>query len=204
MSLITRVQNILLKPKEEWGVIAGEATSVGQLFTGYAMILAAIPLVATIIGMLAFAPRVGGMVISYPIGMVIAIGVVGYIVQLCVVYLMGLIIAAIAPSQGGTNDKLSGFKMSVYASTPVWVAGILGIFPPLAPLVWLAYLYVIYLIYTGVGPLLKVPADKAAVATVIIVVAYIVLVIVLSVVIMGVLLGIFASMFMTGATVMGV
>ena len=202
MSLITRVQNILLKPKEEWGVIAGETTSVGQLFTGYAMILAAIPLVAGIIGMMAFAPRVGGMVISYPIGMVIAIGVVGYIVQLCVVYVMGLIVAAIAPSQGGTNDKLSGFKLSVYASTPVWVAGILGVFPPLAPLVWLSYLYVIYLIYAGVGPLLKVPADKAVVATLIIVVAYIVLVIVLSVVIMGVLLGIFASMFMTGAAVM--
>ena len=73
----------------------------------------------------------------------------------------------------------------------------------MAPLVWLAYLYVIYLIYAGVGPLLKVPADKAVVATLIIVVAYIVLVIVLSVVIMGVLLGVFASMFMTGAAVMG-
>jgi hypothetical protein len=202
MSLITRVQNILLKPKEEWGVIAGETTSVGQLFTGYAMILAAIPLVAGIIGMLAFAPRIGGVTIGYPIGMVIAIGVVSYVIQLCVVYVMGLIVAAIAPSQGGTNDKLSGFKLSVYASTPVWVAGVLGIFPPLAPLVWLAYLYVIYLIYAGVGPVLKVPADKAVVATLIIVVAYIVLVIVLSVVIMGVLLGVFASMFMTGATMM--
>jgi hypothetical protein len=186
----------VLKPKDEWGVIAGETTSVGQLFTGYAMILAAIPLVAGIIGMMAFAPRVGGITIGYPIGMVIAIGVVGYVIQLACVYLMGLIIAGIAPSQGGTNDKLSGFKLSVYASTPVWVAGILGIFPPLGPLVWLAYLYVIYLIYLGVGPVLRVPADKAVVATLIIVVAYIVLVIVLTVVIMGVLFGILASMFM--------
>jgi len=199
-SLIERVKNILLSPKTEWQRIAGESTSVGQLFTGYAMILAAIPLVAGIIGMMAFAPRIGGVTIGYPIGMVIAIGVVGYVIQLCVVYLMGLIIAAIAPSQGGTNDKMSAFKLSVYATTPVWVAGILGIFPPLAALVYLSYLYVIYVIYTGVGPVLRVPDDKSVVATLIIVVSYIVLMVVLSVVIMGILIGIFASMFMAGAT----
>jgi len=198
MSLITRVQNILLKPKEEWGVIAAEPTTVGQLFTGYAMILAAIPLVASIIGLMAFLPRGVG----YPIGMIIAIGVVGYVITLAVVYLMGLIIAGIAPSQGGTNDKLAGFKLSVYATTPVWVAGILSIFPPLAPLIYLSYLYVIFLIYLGVGPVLRIPADKAVVATLIIVVAYIVLMIVLTVVIMGVLIGVFASMFMATATMM--
>src|SRR4051794_19745513 len=83
--LVDRAKDIILSPTTEWGVIAGESTSVGQLFTGYAMILAAIPLVASIIGMMAFAPRIGGMVIRYPIGMIIALAVLGYVIQLCVV-----------------------------------------------------------------------------------------------------------------------
>src|SRR5437870_12481426 len=48
--LVARVQNILLKPKEEWAVIDKEAATVQGLFTGYAMLLAAIPAVASVIG----------------------------------------------------------------------------------------------------------------------------------------------------------
>ena len=41
-SLISRVQNILMKPAAEWDVIDGEAATIPGLFTGYACILAAI------------------------------------------------------------------------------------------------------------------------------------------------------------------
>lgn len=200
-SLVDRAKNILLSPNTEWRRVAAEQTSVSQMFTGYAMILAAIPLIAGIIGGLAFTTTVMGMTIRTPVGMLIVTGVVAYLVGLGVVYLMGLIVGALSPGFGGNNDKLAGFKISVYATTPVWVLGILAIFPPLAPLVLLAYLYVIYLIYAGVGPVLGVPEDKSVVATLVIVAAYIVLVIVLWVVMAMVLAGILASIFMTTAAV---
>jgi hypothetical protein len=64
MSIIDRAKNIILKPAEEWNVIADEPATVSGLFTGYAMILAAIPLVAAVLFTGAFgitAAGLGGM-----------------------------------------------------------------------------------------------------------------------------------------------
>ena len=41
--LIARVKGILLTPKTEWPVIAGESTTVADLYKGYIVWLAAIP-----------------------------------------------------------------------------------------------------------------------------------------------------------------
>ena len=41
--LIARVKAILLTPKTEWPVIAGEPTTVADLYKGYIVWLAAIP-----------------------------------------------------------------------------------------------------------------------------------------------------------------
>jgi hypothetical protein len=46
MALLDRVKNILLTPKTEWPVIAGETATVSSIYTGYVMILAAIGPVA--------------------------------------------------------------------------------------------------------------------------------------------------------------
>jgi len=35
MNLVTRVRNILLQPKQEWPVIAGETTPTAQLYILY-------------------------------------------------------------------------------------------------------------------------------------------------------------------------
>jgi hypothetical protein len=43
MALIERVQSILLKPKQTWPLIAAEGGDTASIFTGYVMILAAIP-----------------------------------------------------------------------------------------------------------------------------------------------------------------
>ena len=43
--LIARVKGILLTPKTEWPVIAGEPTTVADLYKGYILWLAAIPAV---------------------------------------------------------------------------------------------------------------------------------------------------------------
>jgi len=41
--LIARIKGILLTPKTEWPVIAGETTTVADLYKGYIVWLAAIP-----------------------------------------------------------------------------------------------------------------------------------------------------------------
>ena len=51
MQLMERVKGILLKPRETWAAIDGEPADTARLFTGYLMILAAIPAVCGFIGM---------------------------------------------------------------------------------------------------------------------------------------------------------
>ena len=47
MALLDRVKSILLAPRPTWQVIDSESATVGSLYTGYVIPLAAIPAVAT-------------------------------------------------------------------------------------------------------------------------------------------------------------
>ena len=51
MNLVQRVQDILLKPKETWPVIDAEPGDAKSLFTDYVAVLAAIPPLASFVGM---------------------------------------------------------------------------------------------------------------------------------------------------------
>ena len=51
-------------------------------------------------------------------------------------------------------------KMVAFASTPVWVAGVLRLIPALGLLALLAALYSIYLFYLGLPSVMKTPPDK--------------------------------------------
>lgn len=50
MNIVERAKNILISPKTEWEVIKNEQSTVADLFTKYALILALIPAVAGFIG----------------------------------------------------------------------------------------------------------------------------------------------------------
>src|SRR5262249_42734022 len=76
------------------------------------------------------------------------------------VYVLGLIIDALAPSFGVERNSGQALKVAVYSMTPAWVASVLMIIPRLAALVVLAYCYGIYVLYLGLGQLMKAPSDK--------------------------------------------
>ena len=180
MSLIERVQAILLKPKETWPVIAAEGGDVAGVFTKYVMILAAIPALANFIGMTVFG--IGGFGITVRIGFVAAILnlVVGYLLTLVMVFVLALIVDALAPTFGGTKNRLAAVKVVAYSMTALWVAGILGLMPALAALAALIGLvWAVYLLYTGLPVLMRAPADKAGAYTAVVIVCALVVGVVL-------------------------
>ena len=184
-SLVERVKNILVTPKTEWPRAAAEQATVASIFTGYAVIVAAIPAVASILGQL---------LLGLPIGYVLATAVVSYLIGLGVVFLISMAMNEIASGFGGTKNQVQATKLAVYASTPVWVVGILGIVPQLALLLGLlafvAIGYGAYLIYLGATPLMRVPEDKAVGYTAVIVVAWIVIYAILTMLLMGIVLSV--------------
>ena len=164
MDVVQRVQAILLKPRGEWVKIKGETTTFSQLFTSYAMILAAIPAAAQFIGRLLFRSEIPfARVPDWTIGRGLANAVLSYIFSLLIAYLFAFIINALAPNFSSVPNITNATKLSVYSLTPFWVAGILYVVPRLGFLAFLAGLYGLYLLYLGFEtPLMETPRDKVA------------------------------------------
>lgn len=159
-TLIARVKYILTRPKLEWPVIDAEFATTRSLFARYAMILAAIGPVAGLIGGQMLPRHALDMVIRTPIvgGLLGAILTWGF--WLVLTFVLGLAIDILAPTFGGTRNKLQAMKVAVYAMTPAWLAGIFNLFPSLAALGALLGLYGCYLLYLGLGAVMKAPQDK--------------------------------------------
>jgi hypothetical protein len=158
--LIGRIKSILLKPKEEWPVIASESTSPGDLFTRYVIPLAAIGPVATLIGSQAFG--YGAFGITYRPSLVTSItsALTQFLLAIVMVVAVGIIAEKLAPKFGGEPNRRQAFKWVAYGATASWVAGIFGLVPMLGVLSILG-LYSLYLFYVGATPMMKVPEDRA-------------------------------------------
>ncbi len=160
MDIISRVKGILLNPNFEWETVKNESTTVQELFTKYAVILAAIPAVAGFIGFSVFGMNLGFASFRMPIGSGFGHAVFTYILGLAGVYLVGYIIDWLAPTFGTQKDFIQSMKVAVYSSTASWVGGIFKIIPALSFLSMLAGIYGLYLLYIGLKTVKEVPQDK--------------------------------------------
>lgn len=158
--LVQRVKDILLKPAATWDVIDGERPTVGSLYTGYIMPLAAIPAIAQVIGMTVFGAGAFGIVVKWSPVTAVVQGLLMYVLSLAMVYVLALIIDGLAPSFGGTKDQNQALKVAAYSYTAGWVAGVFSIFPALS-ILGLVGLYSLFLLYVGLPKLMKAPQDKA-------------------------------------------
>jgi hypothetical protein len=174
MNLVERVQSILLKPKATWPEIDSEQADAASLYKSYVMILALIPAVASFIGLSLIGIGAFGVSFRVPIVSGLANMVVGYVLSLVMVFVLALIIDAMAPTFEGTRSQIGALKLSAYASTAAFVGGIFSLLPSLSVLGALAALYGVYLLYTGLPVLMKCPPDKAIAYTAVVVVCAIV------------------------------
>lgn len=161
MNLVDRAKNILFSPNTEWDVIRSESSTVAELFTKYAVILAAIPAIAGFIGYYLIGLSLGGFgTIRLGIGTAFSWGILTYILSLVSVYVLGWIIDALAPSFGSSKDLTSSLKVAVYSYTASWVAGIFLIIPSLSFLAAIAGIYSLVLLYLGLKKVKMAPDDK--------------------------------------------
>ncbi len=161
MNLVERAKNIILAPAKEWDVIKGEPLTIAEMFTQYAMILAAIPAVAGFIGYVVIGMSFGGFgTFRWPIGTALVWAILSYVLSLAGVFLLGFIIDALAPTFGCQKNLAAAVKIAVFSYTPAWIAGILNIIPALSVLVIIASIYSLYLLYLGMQKIKEPAKDK--------------------------------------------
>lgn len=199
MALVDRAKNMLLTPKTEWGVVAGETSVPKDIVTGYVLPLAAVAAVAHFLGSVVIGtsvPMLGTVRMGVMGGIVMS--VVQLVMAVVMVFIMGFIIDALAPTFSGQKNFNQAVKVAAYAYTPVWVASVPAIIPYLGTLFAIAgAIYAIYLLYLGLPKLMGSPPEKAAGYTALVVVVGIVVSL-----IVGVVVGLISAPFHMGAAMM--
>lgn len=175
MNVVERAKSILLSPKPTWETIDTEPADTAGLYTGYLMLLAAIPAVCGFIGMSLIGMGMFGVSMRVPIVSGLINMVMSYVLSLVGAYVLALIINALAPKFGGVSNSLQALKVAVYSSTAALLGGVFTLLPALAMLGLVASLYSIYLLYTGLPVLMKSKPEKAGAYTALVIVAAVVL-----------------------------
>jgi hypothetical protein len=184
--IIERIKNILLTPKTEWRVIEPEPTSIAQLYTGYVMPLTGLSALMSFVHMSVIGvsmPFGGAFRTPLLSGLLMALASFGF--GLLGLFLVGLIINALAPTFAGQRYQRQAMKTAAYAFTPAYVASVLALLGGFGTLLQLiACIYGIYLLYLGLPLLMKSPSEKATGYTVTVVICTILL---------GILLGVLSA-----------
>lgn len=198
--IVERIKAILTTPRTEWPAAAAEPATVQGLYAGYIAIVAALPIIAGFIKGSLIGTGAFGITVRTPIGMGIVGMVLHYVLALAIVYVVALIINALAPTFGGQKDMVQALKTVAYSWTASWIAGIAVIVPWLGWLIAIAgAIYAIYLLYLGLPHTMKCPPEKAGGYTAVSVIIAIVLSWIVGVIVVGVI----GTAAMTGAAMGG-
>jgi Yip1 domain len=160
MDIVERAKTITLNPATAWPVIEAEQHTPQSLFVPYMLVLAAIPAVATFIGMSVVGFGGFGLSMRLPIVSGLAMMITSYVFSLAMAFGMGWLVSTLAPNFGGQSNLMQGLKLVVFGATPMFLAGILSILPALGVLSLLAAIYSLYVMYLGLPVLMKNPKEK--------------------------------------------
>ncbi len=161
--LVARAQKILLEPRNEWSVIAGESSTTGDIYRNYLLYLAALPALAgfikgSLIG--TSVPFLGTM----RVGVFAGLGamLIGYAMSLAMIYVVALVIDWLAPYFKAQKDPLQALKTIAYSYTAVMIASIAQVLPWIGGLVMLGGgIYSIRLLYLALPVTMKCPQESA-------------------------------------------
>ena len=122
----------------------------------YVAILAAVPLVATLIGDSWYHAVFGFSVIGFSF----ALAIVSYILDVIGVFVVGFVMWKLGPSFGTTTTQVRATRLAAYIFTPFFLLSIFDIVPFLGIIAVLGLLYGLYILYLGMPILLNTPKDK--------------------------------------------
>ncbi len=158
MNLIDRAKNMLLTPKTEWVVVAGEEPDPMKVFMSYVVPWILIDAICAFIGhgLIWGTGHYGVYAMKYGTHF----GLISLIGSALSVWLSAAIVNALAPSFGSEKNMGRAMQTVAYSSTASYVGGILTLLPGIGWLGSLFWFYGVYLSYLGLPHTMKTPSDK--------------------------------------------
>lgn len=159
-TLVRRVTDTLSHPRRAWAAIDAEPTTTAALYVHYVAPLAGLAALARLIGVAV----VGFPVISRPPFLFVLVWAALYFgFELLAVDVIAFVIDWLGPKFGcpeceGIPRHVQALKLSAYARTPLWIAGLVMVVPTLQVVaIIVGGLYSAYLLWLGLPELMKAP-----------------------------------------------
>jgi hypothetical protein len=162
---IRHMMGILYHPKKEWEMIKNEHYSATHVFISQISILAAIPAISLFIGTTQIGWSIaGGEFIKLHTSSAIMAAVAFYFAMWVAVGVIAYAIRWMEKTYGGNAAYEDCLLLTTFTATPMFLAGLSGLYPMLwlnVMVVLAALTYSIYLLYTGVPVIMQIPEDRA-------------------------------------------
>ncbi|MBU3069710.1 YIP1 family protein [Aestuariicella sp. G3-2] len=169
MAILEHTLGILLHPDKEWKAIRNERHSFLQVFISHVPFLALIPTIASYYGVTQVGWTVAdGEPVRLTAASAMSLCAATYVALLAGVYVLGEFINWMAKTYGVSETEevrhYEGTALAVYVSTPIFLAGILQVYPDLwvnAIATVIAGAYAVYLVYEGIPILMNISKEQA-------------------------------------------
>jgi hypothetical protein len=160
--LVERAKAILLSPRAEWSAIAAEPVRAYDVWLGYVVPLALIGPAALAVAQVVVGtsfPMVGIVKAAVVAG--IAAALLTFAFSLVQVAVLAWAVHAMAKKFEAVPDRLAALQVVAYSLTPVWLAGLLYLVPPLSFLWLFAAAYALLLCLFGLRTLMRCAPQHA-------------------------------------------
>ncbi|HEX9628322.1 MAG TPA: Yip1 family protein [Acidiferrobacterales bacterium] len=162
--VLQHVWGLLTHPKDEWKSIKNERCTVARCYCSHVLLLAAIPVVAYFVG----TTQVGWDIANRdPVKLTqqsaLIIAALTYVTMLVGVFAMGKSIHWMGQTYGSKQTLPQAIALAAYTATPLWLIGIMFLYPVLWLILLvglLALAYTVYLLYTGVPIMMGVSQER--------------------------------------------
>lgn len=162
--LLHHIPGLFSQPLEEWAAIRDEGATVQQLYTGFILIVGAIPPVCALIGTTLFGWRIGaGDPVKLTFDSAVQMTIAFYVAILVATYTIGLLIKWMSQTYGGEKPMHVALALAAYTATPLFLVGVMQLYPTL----WLNFVvglpalaYTVYLLYSGLPIMMDIPPER--------------------------------------------
>ena len=151
-------------PAQEWERIRDAEYSTPDSLAGHTLLLALVPAISSLIGTTAIGWQVGGAVpVKLTTTSAAQIAVLYYFAMVFATFSMGFMIHWMSRTYGAEQPLSQCVTLATYTATPLFLVGILQLYP----LLWLNLVlglpvvgFTIYLFYTGVPIVMRIPPER--------------------------------------------